>query len=286
MDVSPWQFKTGPSVWCLYSTNTRHKADQNPLDTMGLYWMVLASAETWSAQIKYLEPKWPLFLKVNPAKQGLFKPKLGSFGFQVPMVFCCLIHWYFPNNLILIVERRISLPNHHFRDHVGFRFECICSLYLPYLLGRPHERAKDIPDWYEVLEVLPGLDGHDMASLWRSFTNSSLFQGFFGKLHFPSNRQFPRALYKRDIYKGFSLPWSKPFWISLDDWFPAKAVLQQHSWIRFATVHRENIFLAPRPDGNGASKKPPHGGWVRTLMVEIGSYVSILYVNTYGCFRK
>ena len=82
MDVSPWQFKTGPSVWCLYSTNTRHKADQNPLDTMGLYWMVLASAETWSAQIKYLEPKWPLFLKVNPAKQGLFKPKLGSFGFQ------------------------------------------------------------------------------------------------------------------------------------------------------------------------------------------------------------
>ena len=26
----------------------------------------------------YLEPKWPLFLKVNPPKQGLFKPKQGS----------------------------------------------------------------------------------------------------------------------------------------------------------------------------------------------------------------
>ena len=31
----------------------------------------------------YLEPKWPLFLKVNPSKQSLFKPKQGSFGFQV-----------------------------------------------------------------------------------------------------------------------------------------------------------------------------------------------------------
>ena len=31
----------------------------------------------------YLEPKWPLFLKVNPPKQGLFQSKQGSFGFQV-----------------------------------------------------------------------------------------------------------------------------------------------------------------------------------------------------------
>ena len=30
----------------------------------------------------HLEPKWPLFLKVNPQKQGLFPPKQGSFGFQ------------------------------------------------------------------------------------------------------------------------------------------------------------------------------------------------------------
>ena len=29
-----------------------------------------------------LEPQWPLFLKVNPPKQGLFQPKQGSFGFQ------------------------------------------------------------------------------------------------------------------------------------------------------------------------------------------------------------
>ena len=33
--------------------------------------------------IIYLEPKWPLFLKVNPPKQGLFQSKQGSFGFQV-----------------------------------------------------------------------------------------------------------------------------------------------------------------------------------------------------------
>ena len=31
----------------------------------------------------YLEPKWPLFLKINPTKQGLFQPKQGSFEFQV-----------------------------------------------------------------------------------------------------------------------------------------------------------------------------------------------------------
>ena len=34
----------------------------------------------------YLEPKWPLFLKVNPPKQGLFQPKQGSFGFQVALL--------------------------------------------------------------------------------------------------------------------------------------------------------------------------------------------------------
>ena len=31
----------------------------------------------------YLEPKWFLFFKVNPPKQGLFQSKQGSFGFQV-----------------------------------------------------------------------------------------------------------------------------------------------------------------------------------------------------------
>ena len=28
-----------------------------------------------------LEPNWPVFLKVNPPKQGLFQSKEGSFGF-------------------------------------------------------------------------------------------------------------------------------------------------------------------------------------------------------------
>ena len=30
-----------------------------------------------------LEPKWPLFLKVNSPKQDLFQPKQGSFGLHV-----------------------------------------------------------------------------------------------------------------------------------------------------------------------------------------------------------
>ena len=34
---------------------------------------------------KFLELKWPLFLKVNPPKQGLFQPKQGSFRFQVQL---------------------------------------------------------------------------------------------------------------------------------------------------------------------------------------------------------
>ena len=34
-------------------------------------------------QHDYPEPQWPLFLKVNPSKQGLFQAKQGSFGFQV-----------------------------------------------------------------------------------------------------------------------------------------------------------------------------------------------------------
>ena len=37
--------------------------------------------------IIYLEPKWPLFLKVNPPKQSLFQSKQGSFGFQVCILF-------------------------------------------------------------------------------------------------------------------------------------------------------------------------------------------------------
>ena len=33
----------------------------------------------------YLEPQWPVFLKVNPAKQGLFQSKQGSLGFYLYM---------------------------------------------------------------------------------------------------------------------------------------------------------------------------------------------------------
>ena len=34
-------------------------------------------------ELVHLEPQWPLFLKVDPPKQGLFQSKQGSFGFQV-----------------------------------------------------------------------------------------------------------------------------------------------------------------------------------------------------------
>ena len=40
----------------------------------------------------YIYLKWPLFLKVNPAKQSLFKPKQGSFGFQV---YLNISRWWF-----------------------------------------------------------------------------------------------------------------------------------------------------------------------------------------------
>ena len=35
----------------------------------------------------FLEPQWPLFLKVNHSKQGLFHSKQGSFGFQIHLMF-------------------------------------------------------------------------------------------------------------------------------------------------------------------------------------------------------
>ena len=66
------------------------------------FWRYTAPNDTWSRvkglesamftwwsndvqylNIVYLEPKWPLLLKVNPPKQGLFQPKQGSFRFQV-----------------------------------------------------------------------------------------------------------------------------------------------------------------------------------------------------------
>ena len=192
MDVSPWQF---------------------PLDTIGLYWMVLASAETWSAEIKYLEPKWPLFLKVNPTKQGPFKPKQGApFGFQVPMVFCWtwftkILSQQLDSHSVVVFGDFSSKPSFQGSCWFSFRvYECSLSICTTYSERLMKEQKTYPVDWYEVNEVRGPLDGHDMALLWESFTNSSLFQGFFGKLHFPSNRQFSRVLYKRDIYKGFSLP--------------------------------------------------------------------------------
>ena len=54
----------------------------------------LVTCWNWSKCIQlidiiYLEPKWPLFLKVNPPEQGLFQSKQGSFGFQIPSLTRC-----------------------------------------------------------------------------------------------------------------------------------------------------------------------------------------------------
>ena len=41
----------------------------------------------------YLEPKWPLFSKVNPQKQGPFQSKQGApFGFQVYIQYIGFAH--------------------------------------------------------------------------------------------------------------------------------------------------------------------------------------------------
>ena len=50
----------------------------------------------WS--FTYLEPKWPLFLKVNPPKQGPFQSKQGSFGFQVDIWSICILTWHLHDN--------------------------------------------------------------------------------------------------------------------------------------------------------------------------------------------
>ena len=52
-------------------------------------WEWFRLAEDWlsmmckSLSLIYLEPQWPLFLKVNTPKQGLFQQKQWSFRFQV-----------------------------------------------------------------------------------------------------------------------------------------------------------------------------------------------------------
>ena len=40
-----------------------------------------------------LEPNWPLFLRVNPPKQGLFQSKQGSFGFKDHIWQSCVYEW-------------------------------------------------------------------------------------------------------------------------------------------------------------------------------------------------
>ena len=47
----------------------------------------LNSNPRYPAKYIHLEPKWPLFLQVNPPKQGLFQSKQGSVGFQANTLF-------------------------------------------------------------------------------------------------------------------------------------------------------------------------------------------------------
>ncbi len=65
----------------------------------------------------FLEPKWPLFLKVNPPKQGLFQPKQGSFRFQVNGRFIFGGQWLWgsqkmPHQIVKIYQRWLrSFPS-------------------------------------------------------------------------------------------------------------------------------------------------------------------------------
>ena len=56
----------------------------------------------WFWVYGYLEPQWPLVLKVNPPKQGLFESKQGSFGFKVNINLVNL-------STVLYVKYRIEL---------------------------------------------------------------------------------------------------------------------------------------------------------------------------------
>ena len=47
-----------------------------------LRWRIFGTKPKSSTNNTTLEPKWPLFLKVNPTKQGLVQSKQGSCGFQ------------------------------------------------------------------------------------------------------------------------------------------------------------------------------------------------------------
>ena len=58
----------------------------------------------------YLEPQWPLFLKVNPLKQGLVLSKQGSFGFQVYILRIFIFQW---------IHQTSWLINSSFLDPLG-----------------------------------------------------------------------------------------------------------------------------------------------------------------------
>ncbi len=78
MDVSCSRCMYLDCIICIYIYNQYIYIYVHAEDTQ-----ILSNALNYKCIYIYLEPKWPLFLKLNPPKQGLFQSKQWSFGFQV-----------------------------------------------------------------------------------------------------------------------------------------------------------------------------------------------------------
>ena len=108
----------------------------------------------------YLEPKWPLCLKVNPTKQGLFQPKQGSFEFQV---YNRYIYIYIQIYICIIYGTLFCLPH-------------ICSLLLGF---NPPTSAGWCPPTVNLLErkcCSPTKKG-------KSYQTKQVFRALLVRLH-------------------------------------------------------------------------------------------------------
>ena len=68
-------------LWCSVTMRCRGWEISDKKSTFREPWVTILSIHTYI--YIHLEPNWPLFLKVNPPKEGPFHSKQGSFGFQV-----------------------------------------------------------------------------------------------------------------------------------------------------------------------------------------------------------
>ena len=131
----------------------------------------------------YLEPKWPLFLKVNPPKQGLFQSKPGSFGFQVYIYISDKIPQTYPNiastlirtetfffccgNYFSLGEKNTSQPG---RNRFSPKHLCARILGIARLAGTTRSPGQWKP-------IVSGVLSFGEKSLRRKMRNSRDFSG-------------------------------------------------------------------------------------------------------------